>query len=119
QHADPGRLDARADLRALEEAVCRLAENPQVGPRIQTAAIRGLGAYNSPAAIASLKRLIDGGTPAAQTEAIEGIAAMRKKDAIPYLEEIVARDPKTVPDIVRGKAKNIVDELKAKSGGSG
>jgi hypothetical protein len=103
----------------LEEAVCRLAENPQVGPRIQTAAIRVLGAYNSPAAIASLKRIIDGGTPAAQTEAIEAIAAIMKKDAIPYLEEIVARDPKTVPDIVRGKAKNIVDELKAKSGGSG
>jgi hypothetical protein len=102
----------------LEEALCRLAENTQVGPRIQTAAIRALGAYETPRTIESLKRIIDSGTPNAQTEALQAISRIMKKDAIPYLEEIAARDPKTVPDIVRGKAKNLAEELKAKQVGS-
>jgi hypothetical protein len=100
----------------LEEAICRIAENPQVGPRIQTASIRVLSMYQSPGAIACLKRIIDGGSPNAQNDAMEAIAHIMKKDAIPYLEEIGARDPKAVPDVVRTKAKKLADDLKAKTG---
>ncbi|MFO0985389.1 MAG: HEAT repeat domain-containing protein [Planctomycetota bacterium] len=96
----------------LEEAICHLAEDRQFGPRIQTAAIRLLAAYKTPGAQAALKRIVDNDSPLAQTEALDAIAKILNKDAIAYLEEVAARDPKSVPDVVRAKAKSLADGLK-------